>query len=80
MTSEKRVQKFHTDDVSRNAPDWLKQISLPRPIKSTIQMWVVTRHQYGISAHVPQTLFRRETSSGFAKCRVFSQARELLAL
>ena len=33
-----------------------------QPIKSTIQIWVVKRHQYGISALVPQTSFRRETS------------------
>ena len=51
MTSEKRAQKFHTDDSS--LPDlgsafyWLKQISLAaRPIKNTTQIWVVTRHQF----------------------------------
>ena len=27
MTSEKRVQKFHTDDVPLLRSDWLKQIS-----------------------------------------------------
>ena len=28
--------------------DWLKQVSLAaRPIRSTTQTWVVTRHQYG---------------------------------
>ena len=33
-----------------SAFDWLKQISLPeRPIRSTTQILVVTRHQYGIS-------------------------------
>ena len=37
-------------------------------------MCVVTRHQYGISALVSQTSFRREISSGFATCRLFSQA------
>ena len=37
------------------------------------QIWVVTRHQYGISALVFQTSFRGETSGGVAKCpRVFS--------
>ena len=30
---------------------------LPRPIRSTTQIWVVTRHQYGISALVSQTSF-----------------------
>ena len=33
-----------------SAFDWLKQISLPeRPIRSTTQILVVTRHQYEIS-------------------------------
>ena len=56
----------------------LKQISLAaRPIKSTTQIWVVTRHQCGISVLVPQTSFRKETSGGVAKCRLFSQANIL---
>ena len=56
----------------------LKQISLvARPMKSTTQIWVVTRDQYGISALVPQTSFRGETSGGVAKCRLFSQANVL---
>ena len=61
MTSEKRAQKFHTDDVSLprsrySAFDWLKKIlHAARPIRSTSQVWVVTRHQNGISALVSQT-------------------------
>ena len=43
------------------------------PIRNN-QIWVVTRHQYGISALISQTLFRRETSGGVGKCRLFSQA------
>ena len=46
--------------------------NLIQPIRSTTQIWVVTRHQYGISALVPQTSFRRETSGDVAKCRLFS--------
>ena len=42
--------------------------------ESTTQIWVVTRDQYGNSALVPQTSFRGETTSGVAKCRLFSQA------
>ena len=54
--------------------DWLKQISLVvRPIRDTTQTWLVTRHQSGISALVPWTSFRGETSDGVAKCRLFSQ-------
>ena len=57
-----------------SAPDWLNQIShAARPIRSTTHFWVVTRHHYGISALVPQTLFGGETSGGVAKCRLFSQ-------
>ena len=32
----------------------------------------MTRHHYGISALVPQTSLRVETSVGIAKCRLFS--------
>ena len=40
----------HYQDL-RSASDWLKQISqVARPIRSTTQIWLVTRHQYGISA------------------------------
>ena len=45
-----------------------------KPIRSTTQIWVVTRHQYGISVVVSQTSFLGETSGGVAKCRLFSQA------
>ena len=34
----------------------------------------MTRHQYGISALASQASLRGETSGGFAKCRLFSQA------
>ena len=42
--------------------------------RSTTKIWVVTRHQYGISALVSQTSFGGETSGILAKCRLFSQA------
>ena len=48
--------------------------NLIQPIKSTTQICVVTRHQYGISALVSQTSFGGKTSGGVAKCRLFSQA------
>ena len=69
MTSEQRLQKFRTDDVHYpdlgNASDWLKPISLTtRPIRSTVQIWVVTRRQYGITAVVAQTSFHGKTSGG----------------
>ena len=50
-----------------SASDWLNQIShAARPIRSTIQIWVVTRHRHGI--------FGGETGGSVAKCRLFSQA------
>ena len=61
-----------------SASGWLNQIShAARPVRSTTQIWVVTRHQYGISALVSQTSFGRETSGSVAKCRLFSQASHL---
>ena len=68
----------HYPDLG-SASDWLNQIShAARPIRSTTQIWVVTRHQYGISVLVSQTSFRGETSGGVAKCRLFSQAKKFL--
>ena len=59
--------------------DWLNQIShAARLIRRTTQIWIVTRHQYGISALVSRTSFGRETSGSVAKCRLFSQAVCLL--
>ena len=51
-----------------------KILHLARPIRSTIQIWVVTSHQYGISALVSQTSFRGETVGDVVKYRLFSQA------
>ena len=57
----------------RSASDWLKQISqAARPIRSTTQIWLVTRHQYGISA-----LASRENSCSVDKCRLFSHIRSV---
>ena len=39
------------------------------------QKWEVTRHQYGISALVPQTSFRGKPVVGVVKCRLFSQVK-----
>ena len=63
MTSEKRAQKFHTDDASLPRCGkcfWLAENLLP-PIRGTTQIWIVKRHQYGISALVSQTSFRGNT-------------------
>ena len=61
----------HYPDLG-SASDWLNQISLAaRPIRSTTEICVVTRHQYGISALVSQMSFGRETSVSVAKCGLF---------
>ena len=60
-----------------SASDWLCRVeNLLQPIRSTTQIWVVTRHQYGISTLVSQTSFRGETSGGVAKCPLLSQAMD----
>ena len=42
-------------------------------IRSTTQIWVVTRHRYGMSELASQTPFRGETRGSVVKCRLFSQ-------
>ena len=41
------------------------------PIRSAIQVWVVTHHQYGTSVRVSQTSFCWETSVDIMKCQLF---------
>ena len=54
---------YHYPDLG-SATDWLKQIPLvARPIRNTIKIWIVTRHQYG------------EITDGVTKCRLVSQAK-----
>ena len=56
--------------------DWSCRVGyLIQPIRSTSQIWVVPRHQYGISALVSQTSFGGETSGSVARCRLFSKAK-----
>ena len=63
----------HYPDLG-SASDWSCRVgNLIQPIRSTTQIWVVTRHQYGISALISQTSFRGETCGGVAKSRLFSQ-------
>ena len=46
---------------------------MAQPIRSSTHTWVVTFHQYGISALGSQTSFRGEIVGGIAKCHLFSQ-------
>ena len=60
--------------------DWSCRVgNLIQPIRSTTQIWPVTRHQYGISALVSQMSFGVKTSGSVAKCRLFSQANKITA-
>ena len=69
--------KFHTDDDA-SLPRcgwcfWLVKANF-QPIRLTTQIWVVSRHQHGISAFVSQTPFCGENNCGVAKCRLVSAA------
>ena len=50
MTSEKRAQKFHTDDVSLSKSWLCREGNLLQQIRSTAQIWIVSGHQHGIPA------------------------------
>ena len=65
---------LHYPDLG-SASDWSYRVgNLIQPMTSTTQIWVVKRHQYGISALVSQRPFVGETSGSVAKCRLFSLA------
>ena len=51
---------------------------LVKRLTVTTQIWITTRHQYGISELVPQTSFPGETSCRVAKYRRSYQANFLL--
>ena len=58
-----------------SASDWsCWKGNLLQPIRSATKVWVVTCHQYGISALVSQMSFRGETSGGIMRCQLFSPA------
>ena len=62
----------HPDPGS--ASDWSScGRNLLQPIIGNTQIWVVMRHQNGISVLVSQTPFSGETSGDVAKCQVFPQ-------
>ena len=64
----------HYTDLG-SASDWSRRVrNFIQPSRSTTQIRVVTRHQYGIAALVSETSFGRETSGSFAKCPLLSQA------
>ena len=61
-------------DLDLSASDCLfHEKKLCQPVRSTSQMMVVTHHEYGVSVLVLQTLLHQVTSSGIAKCQLFSK-------
>ena len=64
------LMTYHYPDLG-SASDWLCRVgNLLQPIRSSTQIWVVTRHLYGISVLIFQTSFCGETSGGVVKCRL----------
>ena len=63
-------QTYCADNGRTNITQHRKNVStcfegnLPQPIKSSNQIWVMTRHQYVICALVPQVSFSGETAVG----------------
>ena len=80
MTSEERLLKFHTGDVSLLRSGlcfWLAEENFPR-FKTNQKHYPPTRHQYGISVPFSGTSFRAETNAGLAKFWPFSQTTSLV--
>jgi len=64
----------HYSDLG-SAPDGSCRVgNFLQPMRSTTQIWIVTRHQHGIPTLDSQTSFCGETSGGVVKCWLFSQA------
>ena len=82
MTPEEQARKnsilmmCHYPDLASVFCWQIRERNLLQPIKSTIQIWVVTRHQYGISALVAQTSFRGETSGDIVNVDCFLRLRK----
>ena len=75
--AKRRLRNEHRNSILMTI-GWSKFSLTAQPIRSTTQIWVVTRHQYGISARISSRASFRGETSGVAKCRLFSQANELL--
>ena len=64
----------HYPDLG-SASDGSRRVrNLFQPIRSTTQIWVVTRHRYGIPAIVSQTSFVGETTNSQARCRIVASS------
>ena len=69
--------KWHLRNERRNSILMTCHYPAAWPIRSTTQTWVVTHHQYWISALVSQTSFGGDTIVSIAKCWLFSQADKI---
>ena len=68
------LMTYHYPDLG-SVSDWSYRVeNLLQPIRGNTWIWVVTRHQHGISVLISQASFRWETSGGVAKCGPFSGA------
>ena len=75
MTTTRRTVKTEQKNSTRVLT--MKQEHWGGKLKPTkMCSWVVTPHEYGISAFVPQMSFCMETSSEVAKHWLFSQANQ----
>ena len=69
------IMTYYCPDLG-SVSDWSKQSSrVAQPVRTATHIWVVIRHQCGISALFLQTSFCGETSFGVVICRLFSQAK-----
>ena len=62
----------HYPDLGSASDYSCRSWNLLQPIRSNTQIWVVRRHQYGISALVSQTSFRGKTVGDVEMSSVFS--------
>ena len=70
MSCEKfaSANQKHYPDLGSASDCLCRMRNLLQPIRSTTQIWIVTRHQHGISALVSQTSFHGESGGGFGGC------------
>ena len=77
LTEWRLRNKLRNSTLMSHPSDWTCRVKhLLQPIRSTTQIWEVTRYQNRISVLVSQTSVRVKTTGGVVKCRLFSQATQ----
>ena len=83
MTSEKHRNSLlitrHYQDMGSFSDCSCRVGNLIQPVRSTTQIWVVTRHQYGISSLVSHTSFGEETSGSVFSGYLMFRSLEILS-